>query len=206
MRAIRLVPTAAAAAFGVVTLGALGASAPAAADDGGADRAGPVGAAAYAFGVTPSSIAAGGQVTLSAGGCPGAATVTSSVLGTVVVQPGQTVQATVSRRADPGATYDVSFVCNGTSGTARLTIVGRGGGLPTTSSTSLPSRTASAAAVTSPSPTVSASPPRGVRGGLGGSIGGMSNAEVAGGAALVAVAVAGTFYAVRRRAADRHQH
>lgn len=199
MRAIRLASTAAATALGVVTLTGLGTSALAADGDSGSDRAGRGAAAApYAFSVTPSSIAAGGQVTLSAGGCPGSATASSAAFGTVVVRPGQTARATVSSPVDPGASYDVRFSCPGSAPeSVSLTIVGTGSA-PTTSSTSLPK--------TSASPLVSASAVRGVRGGLGGSIGDMDTTRVAGGAALVALAVAGSCYAVRRRSAGSRRH
>ncbi|MFF0745996.1 hypothetical protein ACFYVL_36945 [Streptomyces sp. NPDC004111] len=204
MRAIRFASTATVTALGVV-LTAVGTPAWAADGDGGSERAGPAAATApYAFSVTPSSIAAGGQVTLGAGGCPGTATVSSAAFGTVVVEPGRSARATVGRRVDPGALYDVAFNCGGSKGSLTLTIAGTSG-LPTTSSTSLP--TASASPVTSPSPVTSASAAiRGVRGGLGGSIGGMDTTQVAGGAALVAVAAAGSLYAVRRRSAGSRRH
>jgi hypothetical protein len=210
MRATRIASTAAAtaAALGVVALTGIGTPASAADGDSGSDRAAPgAAAAAYAFSVTPSSIAAGGQVTLRAGGCPGSATVTSAAFPLAVVQPGQTTRTTVGQRVTSGAVYDVKFVCNDGQGSGSrsvpLTVMGTGGA-PTTSSTSLPARSASP--VTSVSPVVSASPARGVRGGLGGSIGGMDTTEIAAGAALVALAAAGSFYAVRRRSAGSRRH
>ncbi|CAM5390587.1 hypothetical protein GCM10010329_57050 [Streptomyces spiroverticillatus] len=193
MRATRIATTAAAAALGAVALTCAVAPAQAADGNQGAKKEGSAG-----FSVTPSTIAAGGKVTLAAPGCTGPATVTAGVFNTVVLQPGKTQQATVDWDAKPGAMYDVAFTCNGTKGSASLTVVG--GAQPTTSSTSLPSRTTSAAPVTS------ASPARGVRGGLGGSIGGMDTTQVAGGAALVVLAVGGTFYAVHRRAAGTRRH
>ncbi|MFJ2742805.1 hypothetical protein ACIO3O_24440 [Streptomyces sp. NPDC087440] len=193
MRARRFATTTAAAALGAAALTCVVAPAQAADGNQGAKKEGSAG-----FSVSPSTIAAGGKVTLAAPGCTGPATATAGVFDTVVIQPGKAQQVTVGWDSKPGAMYDIAFTCDGTKGSAALTIAG--GALPTTSSTSLPSRTTSAAPITT------ASPARGVRGGLGGSIGGMDTTQVAGGAALVVLAVGGTFYAVHRRAAGARRH
>lgn len=135
----------------------------------------------YDFAVTPSTIAAGGRVTLTAGGCPIAASASSAVFDTVSIPRDGQGRATVDFDAKPGAVYAVSFDCDGRTASLNLTIAGS---RPTASSTSV-------------------SPPSGVRGGLGGSIGGLNAGELAVGTAMVVAAATGTIYVVRRRAAER---
>ncbi|MFI0981095.1 hypothetical protein ACH4SP_29320 [Streptomyces sp. NPDC021093] len=206
MRATRPASTAVATAIGFAALTCV--IAPASAADG--DTTTGAGTA-YRYSVTPSTIAPGGQVTLTATGCPGSATVTSGVFDPVLVPAGRSGRATVGWDAEPGAVYDVAFSCNDAKGSTSLTVAGSST-LPTTSSTSRPSPVTSASPVTSVSPVVSASPltsaspVRGVRGGLGGSIGGMDSTQVAGGAALVVLAIGGGWYAVHRRAAGNRRH
>ncbi|MFG2717958.1 hypothetical protein ACGFW5_06590 [Streptomyces sp. NPDC048416] len=147
-----------------------------------------------AFSVTPSVIAPGGQVTLNATNCSGDATATSGVFNTVTIPKDSSRNATVDSDAKRGASYTVTFNCDGVRGTTQLTIAG---GSPTASSTTRPTV----------SPTVrTTTPPLGVRGGLGGSTGdGLDVVELAVGAALIAVAGGGAFYVLRRRSAGR-QH
>ncbi|QIP83334.1 hypothetical protein GLX30_03845 [Streptomyces sp. Tu 2975] len=142
----------------------------------------------YDFNVTPSTVAAGGRVTLTAGGCPSSTTVTSGVFDTVTIPSNGAATATVDRDARPGAVYSVQFNCIGRIGTIDLTIAG-GTASPTASST----RTATTA------------PPQGVRGGVGGSFDGMNAAEIAAGGVLVAAAATATVLVVRRRSTNR-QH
>ncbi|MGW0777984.1 hypothetical protein ACWD01_31055 [Streptomyces sp. NPDC002835] len=134
----------------------------------------------YDFNVTPSTVAAGGRVTLTAGGCPSSTTVTSAVFDTVSVPRNGAATAVVDWDAKPGAVYTVQFNCVGRIGTLNLTISG-----------------------TTASPTRTTTPPAGVRGGIGGSFEGMNAAEIAAGGALVAAAATATVLVVRRRSADR---
>ncbi|MEW2167362.1 hypothetical protein AB0912_30830 [Streptomyces sp. NPDC007084] len=173
MRAIRV---ASAALLGVT---ALTFTAPAAfAGDGDNHNITP-----FAFSVQPSTIAAGGQVSLLLkrdGGCRGNATVTSGVFDTVTIPPGQSsATAMVDWDAKPGAVYDVTFSCGGASGSTGLTIAGGRPADPT------------------PVPLH-----RGVRAGVGGSVGGFDLKEIGMGTALIAGSVGAAWYMTRRRAAS----
>lgn len=137
----------------------------------------------YDFRVTPSTVAAGGRVTLTAGGCPSTTTVTSGVFDTVTIPQNGSATAVVDWDARPGAVYSVQFNCIGRIGTLDLRISG-GTSTPTTGSTTI---------VT----------PSGVGGGLGGSFRNVRIAEIAAGGALVAAATTATVFVVRRRSADR---
>ncbi|GGY41587.1 hypothetical protein [Streptomyces omiyaensis] len=137
------------------------------------------------FVVSPSLVAPGGRVTLSAPGCSSTATATAGIFDTVQIAPGSAVTATVDTDAKRGAVYTVAFNCSGgVQDTVDLTISGVSTATPTTGSTVLLT-------------------PRGVQGGLGGSQGGLESGEVAAGTALVLVAAAGSAYALRRRASAR---
>ncbi|MEW2635482.1 hypothetical protein AB0903_28525 [Streptomyces sp. NPDC048389] len=138
----------------------------------------------YDFNVTPSTVAAGGRVTLTAGGCPSSATVTSAVFDTVTVPRNGAATAVVDWDARPGAVYTVQFNCVGRIGTLNLTI---SGGTPSPTATS----------------TRTTAPPAGVRGGVGGSFEGMNTAEIAAGGALVAAAATATVLVLRRRSTNR---
>ncbi|MFI6284136.1 hypothetical protein ACIBCM_05140 [Streptomyces sp. NPDC051018] len=139
---------------------------------------------ATVFSVNPSTVAPGGRVTLSANACTTTATASSGVFDTVTIRPGTTVTATVDPGARRGAQYAVQFTCGSQRGTVNLTIAGATSS-PTTSST-----------VT----------PQGVRGGLGGSVGGVGAREVAVGGALVVAAATATGFVVVRRRAHIRQH
>ncbi|MEV6421123.1 hypothetical protein [Streptomyces sp. NPDC051662] len=149
------------------------------------------GNAPFGFTVTPSTVAAGGRVTLSVTNCGTTATASSGVFDTVNIPSGKSATATVDWDAKAGATYQVTFTCNGQSGTTSLRISGATRN-PTPAATV--TRTTDATVV-----------PSGVRGGLGGSIGGINTTELVAGAALVVAAATGTIYVVRRRTASR-QH
>lgn len=188
MRAIRAASTA------LVGAAALALAAPAvsalAAD--GAPAPQPRAAGARAPGdviVSPSLVAPGGRVTLSAPGCASTATASAAVFDSVVIAPGAAVTATVDRDAKRGAVYTVSFNCTGgVQETVALTISGTSPATPTANSTVL-------------------TPPRGVQGGLGGSVDeGVRPGLLAGGAALVLAAATGTVYVVRRRSAGARRH
>ncbi|HEY9373489.1 hypothetical protein [Streptomyces sp.] len=138
------------------------------------------------FVVSPSTVAPGGRVTLSAPGCASTATATSGIFDTVTIPPGSSATATVDFDAKRGAVYTVAFNCTGgITDTVDLTIQGATTA-PTISSTIL-------------------TPPRGVRGGLGGSVDGLDAGAIAAGGGLVLAAAAGLVYVVRRRSAGR-QH
>lgn len=137
----------------------------------------------FDFRVTPSTVAPGGRVTLTAGGCPRTALATSGVFDSVTIPPNGSATATVDRDAKPGAVFSVNFTCGTATASLDLTIA---------DSTSRPTATSTAVA------------PSGVRGGLGGSIGGLNAGQIAAGTALVVVAATATIYVVRRRSESRH--
>ncbi|MFE6227822.1 hypothetical protein [Streptomyces sp. NPDC057854] len=140
------------------------------------------------FVVSPSLVAPGGRVTLSAPGCSSTATATAGIFDTVQIAPGSTVTATVDADAKRGAVYTVAFNCSGgVQDTVDLTISGVATATPTAGSTVL-------------------LPPRGVQGGLGGSQGGLESGKLAAGTALVLAAAAGTAYAIRRRTSATRRH
>jgi len=169
MRAIGL---ASAALLGVTTLTV---SAPAAVASGGYITP-------FGFTVLPSTVAPGGQVTLwldrDDGGCKGPATVRSAVFDTVTIPRGHSrATAVVDRDARPGATYRVTFTCNGASGSTDLAIAG------------------GRSAGRTPMPV----PQRGVRAGEGGTLDGFDLEKIGLGAALVAGALGTAHHFSRRR-------
>ncbi|MGW1934961.1 hypothetical protein [Streptomyces sp. NPDC001919] len=179
MRAIRAASTA------LLGAAALALAAPTAVAADGAPAPNPRAARAKApgdFVVSPSVVAPGGRVTLSAPGCASTATASAGIFDTVTIASGSAAIATVDADARRGAVYTVSFNCTGgIAETVNLTISGVPTATPTISSTIL-------------------TPPRGVRGGLGGSVGGFEPLELAAGGALVlAAAAGGGLFIVRRR-------
>ncbi|MDQ0939188.1 hypothetical protein [Streptomyces sp. V1I1] len=141
------------------------------------------------FSVSPSTVAPGGRVTLSASGCNTTATATSGVFDTVTIRPGSSTTAVVDSDARVGAQYSVQFNCPGQgTGSFNLTISG-GRSAPTIGSTAT-------ATATAPGP---------ARGGIGGSIGGLNAGQLAAGTALVVAAATATIFVVRRRREGR-QH
>ncbi|MEW2080186.1 hypothetical protein [Streptomyces sp. NPDC005283] len=135
------------------------------------------------FTVSPSTVAPGGRVTLSASGCTTPATATSGVFDPVTINPGTSTSTMVDADANPGTVYTVRFTCGSQVGTFDLTIARS---TPTISSTASVS-------------------PGAVQGGLGGSIGGLNGGELAAGTALIVAAATATIYVVRRRSSSR-QH
>ncbi|GGT72630.1 MULTISPECIES: hypothetical protein [Streptomyces] len=183
MRAIRAASTAllgaAALALAVPVAGAAdGAPAP--------HPQGPQAARAKApgdFVVSPSLVAPGGRVTLSAPGCRSTATASSGVFDTVTIAPGSSATAVVDWDARRGAVYTVNFNCTGgVTDTVNLTISG------TTASPTSPTATSTVL-----------TPPRGVQGGLGGSVGGVEAWTLAAGTGLVITATTGLVLVLRRR-------
>jgi hypothetical protein len=156
------------------------------------------------FTVTPSTVAPGGRVALSASGCTTTATATSGVFDAVTISPGTSTTALVDSDARLGAVYAVQFRCGSQSGRFNLTIAG-GQATPTIRT---PTPTIRATTVPSPLPSPVPSPlpsPGAVRGGVGGSIGGLNAGEIAAGTALVVVAATGAIYVVRRRLNNRRR-
>lgn len=81
----------------------------------------------FGFSVVPSTIAAGGQVTLRVDGCNDDTRVSSGVFDPVTIPKGhKSARANVDWDAKPGASYRVTFNCGGESGRTDLTIaIGR---------------------------------------------------------------------------------
>ncbi|MYR41827.1 hypothetical protein [Streptomyces sp. SID5910] len=170
---MRAIPVASAALLGVA---ALSSCVPAGAAVGG--RTTPFG-----FSVRPSTVAAGGEVTLRVdredGACRGRVRVTSPVFDTVVIPRNHvSAQAKVDRDARPGAVYQVSFTCDGRTGTTDLTIAGGHSHRPGTV------------------------PSKGVHAGEGGSVAGFDVKEIGLGVALVAGAVGVAYHRSRRRSGE----
>ncbi|MFF0200645.1 hypothetical protein [Streptomyces sp. NPDC005017] len=173
MRAIRV---ASAALLGATALACF---APAAAAEGGHDIT------PFGFSVLPSTIAAGGQVTLRVdrdGGCRGKVTVTSGVFDTVHIKPHHSeATATVDWDAKPGVMYRVTFTCDGVSGSTDLTVAG---GRPNHHTP------------------VPLTPPYGVHAGEGGTFGGFDLKEIGLGAALIAGSIGAAYHFSRRRTGE----
>ncbi|WP_405866357.1 hypothetical protein [Streptomyces sp. NBC_00005] len=181
MRAIRV------ASAALLGISALALSAPAAVARGDDHNITP-----FAFSVLPSTVAAGGKVTLHVnrdGGCKGPATVRSAVFDTVTIRPGHSWgTAMVDRDAKPGAVYRVRFTCDGASGSTDLTIVGGRPHHPTP-------------VPVNPTP-VPINPNRGVKAGVGGSIAGFDLKELGMGVALIAGSIGAAYHFSRRRSED----
>lgn len=179
MRAIRV------ASAALLGISALALSAPAALAKGDGNH----NITPFGFTVLPSTIAAGGQVTLQLdrdqGGCKGPATVSSGVFDTVRIPPGQSsATAMVDWDARPGAVYQVTFSCDGASGSTGLTIAS--------------GRTNSNIQPLQPDRQM----PRGVHAGEGGSIAGFDLKELGVGAALIAGSVGAAYHFSRRRTGE----
>ncbi|MEV3861448.1 hypothetical protein AB0J38_44965 [Streptomyces sp. NPDC050095] len=161
----------------LVSATALGLTAPAAvADDGGTQS----NVTSFGFSVTPSTIAAGGTVTLSSNECEVPTVhVTAPIFDNVDLNEGHSATAQVYPDAKPGAQYVVTFDCNGEKGTTTLTI---------------------ATGNTSPTPNTTVH--RGVKAGLGGSSTGTDPALLAAGGALIAGALGAGFLRLRKRRTD----
>nr|WSY49771.1 hypothetical protein OG999_06175 [Streptomyces sp. NBC_00886] len=179
MRAIRV------ASAALLGISALALSAPVAVAEGDGNH----NITPFGFSVLPSTIAAGGQVTLQLDrdnrGCKGSATVSSGVFDTVRISPGQSsATAMVDWDARPGAVYQVTFSCDGVSGSTGLTIAS--------------GRTNNNIQPVQPVQPV----PRGVRAGEGGSIAGFDAKELGIGAALIAGSVGAAYRFSRRRTGE----
>ncbi|MFJ9810654.1 hypothetical protein ACIRTB_20745 [Streptomyces sp. NPDC101158] len=141
------------------------------------------------FVVSPAFVAPGGRVTLSAPGCASTATASAGIFDTVTIAPGSAATATVDIDAKRGAVYTVSFNCTGgMQSTVDLTIAGGATATPTALSTLRPAT------------------PRGVAGGLGGSVDPTNGWTMAAGGAMALAAAGGLAYVIRRRSAAGRRH
>ncbi|MGA5200763.1 hypothetical protein [Streptomyces variegatus] len=142
----------------------------------------------FGFSVEPSTVAAGGEVTLRVvrnEACRGEAAVNSPVFDVVTIPPEESwATAVVDWDAKHGAVYDVQFECDRSSGTARLTIAG---GRPTHHPTHHPAH----------HPT--RHPHKGVHAGEGGTVAGFDLKEIGLGAALIAGSLGVAYHFSRRR-------
>ncbi|WP_372348145.1 hypothetical protein [Streptomyces sp. KL116D] len=159
----------------LVSLAAVGLTAPGAvADDGGTQPD----VTSFGFTVTPSTVAAGGTVTLGSTECDvPSVRVDAPVFDAVTLNEGHSATARVYPDAKPGAQYDVTFDCNGEKGRATLTIATGSDHSGTTVD-------------------------RGVKAGLGGSSGSTDPALVAAGGALIAGALGMAGLRLRKRRSD----
>ncbi|MEV3870736.1 hypothetical protein [Streptomyces sp. NPDC049906] len=181
MRAIRLASATALAGTALVA-SALALAAPhATAEDRGSGEDRDAEHGRFEASAAPTTIAAGGQLTLRASGCTGETRVTAGVFDAVRLREGERSRSvTVDGDARAGASYALTFSCeNGASRTVHLTIAGH-------------------------SPVEHPAQPEhqqyGVRAGTGGTVAGFDLGEIGLGAALVAGAVGSAWYASRRRA------
>ncbi|MFF8653049.1 hypothetical protein [Streptomyces huasconensis] len=142
----------------------------------------------FGFRVTPSTIAAGGQVTLSVDGCEGDTKVTSGIFDDAHIPKGQTTTtAQVFWDAKPGAMYEVTFDCKGEIGKTDLTIA-----------TGRPDDDGRRDQEHQPPAQ------KGVKAGVGGSLGGLDLHEIALGSALILGAVGTAYYKSRRRTGENN--
>ncbi|MFJ3102202.1 hypothetical protein [Streptomyces sp. NPDC086835] len=140
------------------------------------------GITSFAFSVSPSTVEPGGTVTLTATKCPAKkVTVSSEVFETVTVHDGRPATAKVDEDARPGAEYEVTFDCEGEKGHAPLTIAAGSGG-------------------THGPGTVK--PGGGAHAGTGGSVFDLGPARSVAGWTLVACALGGGVYLLRRRSGE----
>ncbi|WP_330298142.1 hypothetical protein [Streptomyces sp. NBC_00503] len=162
------------ASVALLSTAALALAAPmAAANDGGTTP----NVTSFGFTVSPTTVAPGGTVTLNATGCQEPLVKASSgIFDAVELNEGKPATAKVDADAKPGAQYEVTFDCKGEKGTTTLTVAGHSTGTGTTT------------------------PSKGVKAGLGGGAGGLNGTEIAAGSALLAAALGGGVYLMRRRA------
>lgn len=136
---------------------------------------------AFGFSISPKTIAAGGQVTLNVDGCDdGDTKVTSGVFDDTTIPKGQkSATAQVFWDAKPGAMYEVTFTCNGSNPGSDKTDLTIATGRPDGSSHH-----------------------KGVKAGIGGSLGGLDLHEIALGSALILGTLGTAYYKTRRRTGE----
>ncbi|MFD5148226.1 hypothetical protein [Streptomyces sp. NPDC058401] len=140
----------------------------------------------FGFTVSPTTVAPGGTVTLNATGCQEPLVKASSgIFDAVELNEGKPATAKVDADAKPGAQYEVTFDCKGEKGTTTLTVAGHSTGTGTGTGE-----------------TGTTTPSKGVKAGLGGGAGGLNTPEIAAGSALLAGALGGGVFLMRRRAGD----
>ncbi|MFJ6656512.1 hypothetical protein ACIQNG_09135 [Streptomyces sp. NPDC091377] len=140
--------------------------------------------------VAPSTVAAGGRVTLRAEGCEREVRISSGVFDDVTLHRLEgTATATVDRDAKKGAVYEVSFRCGNSWRNASLTIAS---GHHESSYDSRDSYDSSGSYD-------SEYPQRGVHAGEGGSLAGFDLKEIGFGLALIVGSVGAAYHFSRRR-------
>ncbi|WP_405877858.1 hypothetical protein OG762_04025 [Streptomyces sp. NBC_01136] len=163
--------------------------------DGGRDSGrGNSNITSFGFNVQPQTIEAGGRLRLNAESCNSVARVSSEVFDAVSIPRGQSsATALIDRGVRAGAVYEVTFQCGNESGHTEVTIAG--------ARTSNNGRTTNngdnGESARDPVPVQ-----RGVRAGVGGSVGGFDLREIGLGAALTGGCVGTAWYMARRRADD----
>lgn len=172
MRSIRV------ASVALLSTAAVALAAPiASANDGGTTP----NVTSFGFTVSPTTVAPGGTVTLNATNCQEPLVkVSSGIFDAVELNEGKSGTATVDADAKAGAQYEVTFDCKGEKGTTTLTVAGHSTGTGTGTTT----------------------PSKGVKAGLGGGAAGLNGTEIAVGSALLAGALGGGVFLMRRRAGD----
>lgn len=155
----------------------------------------------FSFSVSPSTVAPGGTVALTATGCPAKkATVSSDVFDTVTVHDGRPTEARVDKAAEPGAEYEVTFDCKGEKGRASLTVTpGSGTGTGTGTSTSPSTGPGTDSGTGGDHHQAPVKPGGGAHAGTGGSYSGFGPVQAGAGWALVAGALGGGVYLLLRR-------
>ncbi|MEU3885220.1 hypothetical protein [Streptomyces sp. NPDC029041] len=138
----------------------------------------------FGFSVLPSTVRAGGEVTLHVTrnrACRGEAAVGSMAFDPVTIPRDESwTTVVVDRDARPGAVYEVEFTCDGSTGIARLTIArGRPAHHPDRHPTHHPRK--------------------GVHAGEGGTLAGFDLKEIGLGAALIAGSLGVAYHFSRRR-------
>ncbi|MFF1377385.1 hypothetical protein [Streptomyces sp. NPDC058308] len=150
---------------------------------------------AFGFSITPTTIAAGGQITLNVDGCDGETKVTSGVFDDTTIPKGQkSATAQVFWDAKPGAMYEVTFTCNGSNPGSDKTDLTIATGRPDNNSHHPDHNTHR------PDHGVH----KGVKAGTGGSLGGFDAHEIALGGALILGTIGTAYYKVRRRTGGDH--
>ncbi|MEU0224707.1 hypothetical protein ABZ177_10180 [Streptomyces sp. NPDC006284] len=144
------------------------------------------GSSTFGFTVSPATVAPGGEVTVGvgrgAGGCHGRVTVEAPVFDTVTIPRHESsATARVDRDARRGAVYQVTFACDGRTGTVDLTIAGGHSHHPSGES---------------------GHPDKGVHAGEGGSVAGFDVREIGLGLALVAGSAGAAYHLWRRRTGE----
>ncbi|WP_328535976.1 hypothetical protein [Streptomyces sp. NBC_00344] len=181
----------------------------------------------FGFTASPASVAPGDSVTLTVTGCEApSATATSGVFDTVTLKKGQPATAVVDPETKPGAQYDVTFDCDGETGTTPLTVAGgpvdKGdtavggdtGGRDEPGGTGGRDEPGGTGGWDEPGGTNDrhdtgdktkghTKPDKGVKAGFGGSVSGTNPAELVAGGALIAGALGGVLHLRRRSARDR---